>query len=70
MSNPGNTGQRYHLRKLVSVELQGNKVISTLECGHTTTVTESNPEQAQQHQIYTSQRIGKRERCMKCQKAS
>src|SRR5260221_4610235 len=34
MANYGNTGQRYHLREIVGVEAQGNKVIHTLECGH------------------------------------
>lgn len=66
MSNPGNRGQRYKISKLVSREARGNKVLTTLDCGHSIEATWDTPEQAARVVEYSKERIGKRQRCMEC----
>lgn len=68
MANLGNTGQRYKMSKLVGLEARGNKVLHTLECGHSYEATWDTPE-ATQWCVESSQKyIGKRQRCQQCPK--
>jgi hypothetical protein len=65
--NHGNTGQRYHLRKIVGVEARENKVIHFLECGHSSVGTWDSPEQAQRVADRAQGILGSRTRCNKCE---
>lgn len=67
MSNTGNTGQRYKMSKLIALEARGNKVLHTLECGHNYEATWDTPEQATNSVKYAQHRIGKRQRCARCE---
>lgn len=66
MANYGNTGQRYKLRKLVSVDAKGSKVVSELECGHSYEADWGSSEKAQKVVGWSQGDIGKRQRCTKC----
>lgn len=66
--NTGNTGQRYHLRKLVAIEAQGEKVMQTLECGHRVEATWDSAEQASRVAERGQSRIGAKQRCLHCPK--
>jgi hypothetical protein len=67
MSNPGNTGQRYKMSKLVSLEAKGNKVLHKLDCGHSYEATWDTPEQAQRVVAFSQKNIDKRQRCNDCE---
>lgn len=67
MSNPGNTGQRYKLRKLLKIEVDGCYIISHLECGHSIKAKwDDDPGQAQRVAERSQKDIGKRQRCSQC----
>jgi hypothetical protein len=67
MSNPGNTGQRYKMAKLVALEARGNKVLHVLDCGHNYEATWDTPESAAQAVEFSQRNIGRRQRCNRCQ---
>ncbi len=66
MSNPGNSGQKYRMTKLIDVEIVGNTVVHKLECGHDYA---SEPMWVTVEKLADMCRkgIGKRERCNRCQ---
>jgi len=69
VSNPGNSGHRYQLRKLVSVEIVSGRVHYSLDCGHTYTSEPhwgETPEELEELAGYGRERIGKRQRCTLC----
>jgi hypothetical protein len=66
MANHGNSGQRYTMSKIVSREADGNKVVRTLACGHSTTSIWESPEKAQKVVGWSQGNIGKRTRCNEC----
>lgn len=66
MSNPGNSGQRYKLSKIVDCKRSGNTTITTLSCGHEIFIGHETDEDATWSMEYARRRIGKRERCMQC----
>jgi hypothetical protein len=66
MTNYGNTGQRYKMSKRTAVEVQGNHVRITLECGH---FLDAKPiwSNVQDLAAIMSRHIGRRQRCNECQ---
>lgn len=66
MSNQGNTGQRYKMSLLISLEARGNKVLHTLDCGHSYEATWDSPEQAARVVAFSQKDIGRRQRCSRC----
>lgn len=66
MSNPGNSGQRYRMSKLVSLEAKENKVLHVLDCGHSYEAIWDTPEQAQSSAALSQKYIGTRQRCSRC----
>ena len=69
MPNPGNSGQRWSLRKLVNVEIVGGHVRYTLECGHAYDSLPhwgETPEELEELAGFGRERIGKRQRCLEC----
>ncbi len=64
MSNPGNTGQRYVMSKVLMAELRDGSIIMPLSCGHTYAY-QATYEQALAN---AQRRIGSRTRCNRCVK--
>ncbi len=65
MSNTGNTGQRWKMSKVKSVEVRGKHVHTVLECGHAYDWLPmwGTPEESAAR---AQQRIGKRTACSLC----
>lgn len=64
MANLGNTGQRYKTTKLVNVQIDGNKLLHVLACGHN--YHSSGWSDIERAAAIVRERIGKRQRCDKC----
>jgi hypothetical protein len=64
--NRGNAGQRYAMTKLVSVEVVGNHCISHVACGHDYS-QEPMWVTVEELAVILRKRVGKRQRCNKCQ---
>lgn len=66
MSNPGNTGQRYKLSKLVGVEIVGETIVHRLSCGHEYASTGGYCSVGERYGLL-KRHIGKKQRCSQCQ---
>lgn len=68
MANQGNTGQNYKTSKRVTVEVEGNKVRTTLSCRHSylSGKDTDTSEDAAEWASIARERIGKRQRCDQC----
>ena len=66
--NPGNTGHRYRMPRILSVEARDGVVHVHVECGHDYTVTPHEYWPLEKALAAMQERVGKRVRCEQCKK--
>lgn len=68
--NPGNTGHRYTMPHILSVEAQDGRVLVHIDCGHDYTIQPDEYWPLEKALADGQKRVGMRVRCNQCKKGT